>query len=95
MDRDLFLRLSARKKFGRVPSMLSAFRMHGENKSVKMLEVHDREVQIMNKKYGLDKELFLKRKLFFAFYQLETWLFKSWWVFLKMIGVIKVWPVQY
>jgi glycosyltransferase involved in cell wall biosynthesis len=45
MDLDLFARLAKRKRFGRLPVILSCFRLHAQSKTSTLDEVHHLEIQ--------------------------------------------------
>ena len=95
MDRDLFARLAKRKQFGQFPEMLAAFRFHGENKSIKLLDVHAKEEIIFKNKYNLDKENNLKRKLIFFFYNVQMILTKCMWLLLLKAKNINFPSIKY
>jgi glycosyltransferase involved in cell wall biosynthesis len=90
LDRDLFLRLARRKRFGRLNRMLACFRIHDDCKSVRIQDVRAAESQILAKKYGTDQQVQLLKQMLYYRYRLPSVVRKAWLAMLLGCGVVRL-----
>ena len=90
LDRDLFLRLAKRRKFGRLKQMLACFRLHEECKSVRIQNIREAESRILAKKYGTDRQVQLLKQILYYRYRLPSAVRKVWLAMLLGCNVVRL-----
>ena len=78
MDRDLFMRLAARRRFARLPRMLACFRVHEDCKILRIQHVREEESRTYYQRYGAYRFGSLVRNILFYRYRLTSMIRKLW-----------------
>jgi glycosyltransferase involved in cell wall biosynthesis len=78
MDRDLFIRLARHGRWGRLPRLLAAFRLHSESKSMTLQDVREQETTLLASRYGMSNCPPLVRRAFYWRYRLPSLGRKLW-----------------
>jgi len=94
MDRDLFIRLAGRKRFGRLPKLLACFRLHAECKSTQLLHVRADEDRSFARRYGRDAVSGTSRRLLYWRYRIPSLIRKMMLMSLRAIGAVRLERIQ-
>lgn len=90
MDRDLFVRLAKRRRFGRLPQLLAAFRQHDEAKTRCLRDVCAEEEKEFADRYRVCELPATVRRLMYWRYRLPSYLRKTKLMALRLLGVVKL-----
>lgn len=88
MDRDLFVRLAERKRFGRLPQLLAAFRHHDEAKTSRLRHVCKDEEEKFADHYRVSQFPAAVQRLMYWRYRLPSYLRKTKLMALRLLGVV-------
>ncbi len=90
MDRDLFLRMSRRRRFDRLPLILACFRVHDEGKSSKIQHVRENEMAEFSRRYGLTEHNKIFRAVAYYRFRIPSFLRKAWLALRLFTGNVKL-----
>lgn len=89
MDFDLFARLARRQRFAVLPEFLACFRLHGENKALKLQQTFHREYAMWMERNGIDREPALLRRASYFAHHIQSLARKSRWLALERLGRVQ------
>ncbi len=88
MDRDLLVRLAQRKRFGRLPCLIAAFRQHDESKTHLCRNVCAAEEARFEETYGVSKFHSFARRLMYLRYRVPSYLRKMKLMAMRLTGLV-------
>lgn len=90
MDRDLFVRLAQRSRFGRLSCLLAAFRQHDESKTHLCRNVCAAEEKRFDETYGVSKYRSVARQIRYLRYRVPSCLRKVKLLTMRLSGLISL-----
>jgi hypothetical protein len=94
MDLDLFVRLAARKRFGRLPRLIAAFRMHGASKTSTLSKVWKAELNIFQQRYIRSRRVAVAGRALRLWYKTLYFGYRCLLLGLLRTGVVKLKAVE-
>lgn len=94
MDLDLFLRLSKRRKFAKLPVFLACFRWHDQCKTSTLEDLRQREVELLARRYGQTEYSRLAQSILYWRYRVPVLTTKIYLYLIRRLGFIELKAVQ-